>query len=370
MGRLPHGCHAGRGSGARLVAQRAGLDAQAAEIATALNGSACATPRSTRADRRRWNRDDFGACRPSCPDRSRARFVTCCSICCIWRGRPSTSPSDRTQAPARRCCPCRSAPGFSSHIPGDGAAAFALADTQAFEGVVSKRGDRPYRTGRSDAGARRGTWHRKISRWWATCRKRGRGGSVRCCGALRSAPRLRYAARRLGLQRRAGARPDRAHRQVRYQQGHVWGRARGTRLRGAAGSRRLFVVEAFHRGISSSGLASPTSLKAVRWTARWRTGRTKPRQPRCDADADADAETAKPAARSEATAMRLSSPKIVYPDRGTPSAMWRLLPKVIDWLCRRSSGVRCRCALPGRTGKACFFQKHHTAECSAVDWCH
>src|SRR5690606_35877065 len=39
---------------------------------------------------------------------------------------------------------------YSSHIPGDGAAAYALAGDQAFEGIISKRGDRPHHAGRSD----------------------------------------------------------------------------------------------------------------------------------------------------------------------------------------------------------------------------
>src|SRR5690606_36475472 len=36
------------------------------------------------------------------------------------------------------------------HIPGDGAAAYALAGDQAYEGIISKRGDRPHHAGRSD----------------------------------------------------------------------------------------------------------------------------------------------------------------------------------------------------------------------------
>src|SRR5690606_35007897 len=39
---------------------------------------------------------------------------------------------------------------FSSHIDGDGELALRLAGEQKFEGIVSKRADRPYRPGRSD----------------------------------------------------------------------------------------------------------------------------------------------------------------------------------------------------------------------------
>lgn len=39
---------------------------------------------------------------------------------------------------------------FSSHIQGDGEQAYRLAGEQHFEGIISKRGDRPYRGGRCD----------------------------------------------------------------------------------------------------------------------------------------------------------------------------------------------------------------------------
>ena len=39
---------------------------------------------------------------------------------------------------------------FSAHVEGQGEHAFALACEQGFEGIVSKRDDRPYRPGRSD----------------------------------------------------------------------------------------------------------------------------------------------------------------------------------------------------------------------------
>ena len=39
---------------------------------------------------------------------------------------------------------------FSSHIPGDGAEAFKLASDQHFEGIISKRADRPHHAGRGD----------------------------------------------------------------------------------------------------------------------------------------------------------------------------------------------------------------------------
>src|SRR5690606_9860783 len=40
--------------------------------------------------------------------------------------------------------------GLSSHIPADGEAAFELANEQHFEGIISKRADRPYHPGRGE----------------------------------------------------------------------------------------------------------------------------------------------------------------------------------------------------------------------------
>ncbi|TQU10108.1 ATP-dependent DNA ligase, partial [Xanthomonas perforans] len=39
---------------------------------------------------------------------------------------------------------------YSSHVEGDGTEAFRVAGQQHFEGIISKRADRPYRDGRSD----------------------------------------------------------------------------------------------------------------------------------------------------------------------------------------------------------------------------
>lgn len=39
---------------------------------------------------------------------------------------------------------------YSSHVPGDGTQAWELAGEQHFEGIISKRADRPYRAGRGD----------------------------------------------------------------------------------------------------------------------------------------------------------------------------------------------------------------------------
>src|SRR5690606_25897974 len=40
---------------------------------------------------------------------------------------------------------------YSAHVDSDGPRAFALAVEHGFEGVISKRADRPYHGGRSDA---------------------------------------------------------------------------------------------------------------------------------------------------------------------------------------------------------------------------
>src|SRR5690606_17465803 len=39
---------------------------------------------------------------------------------------------------------------YSSHVPGNGEQAYELASEQQFEGIISKRGDRPHQAGRSD----------------------------------------------------------------------------------------------------------------------------------------------------------------------------------------------------------------------------
>ncbi|RNF83344.1 DNA ligase D [Montanilutibacter psychrotolerans] len=260
---------------------------------------------------------------------------------------------------------------FSSHIPGDGAAAFALADTQAFEGIVSKRGDRPYRTGRSDDW--RKTRHVASEDFAVVGYMPGKGGRGGLGSLLlaRSDPRhgWRYAGRVGSGFSDAQVRDltARIGKSGTSKASVLVGEREARELRGARWFAPMFVVEAFHRGISSSGLLRQPSLKAVRLD---REVAELVERNRANRDADADAETAKPAARSEATAMRLSSPgKIVYPDRGyTKRDVVDYYTKVIDWLLpeivgRPLSVVRC----PDGTGKACFFQKHHTAGMQRVD---
>ena len=59
-----------------------------------------------------------------------------------WSSASSCSPN---------CSPIRRAHlAFSTHIDGDGDAAYALASEQQFEGIISKRADQPYHPGRGD----------------------------------------------------------------------------------------------------------------------------------------------------------------------------------------------------------------------------
>jgi bifunctional non-homologous end joining protein LigD len=51
---------------------------------------------------------------------------------------------------------------FSSHVQGDGDEAYRLAGEQHFEGIISKRADRSYRSGRSEVGADQTAGQRRV----------------------------------------------------------------------------------------------------------------------------------------------------------------------------------------------------------------
>jgi bifunctional non-homologous end joining protein LigD len=262
---------------------------------------------------------------------------------------------------------------YSSHVSGEeGAAAFALASEQNFEGIISKRADHPYHAGRGDD-------------WRKT--KRLDSDEFAVVGTTAG-----QGSRGSGFGSLLLARPDKTHGWVYV--GRVGSGFSGEQIRelvkhiGKIGSSRptvhvpmaltadlkratwfppLFVVEVFIRGIGESGVLRQPSLKAVRMD--------KDVADLLDSDRSAPKKAAKKATkktvrkstareRAPAPEVRLSSPtKIIFPDRNITkqqvfdyykAVMPRLLPEIAG---RPLSIIRC----PQGAGKACFFQKHHTA---------
>ncbi|MDH5823962.1 DNA ligase D [Luteimonas sp. RD2P54] len=283
---------------------------------------------------------------------------------------------------------------FSSHIEGDGAAAHALAAERRFEGIISKRGDRPYHPGRGDE-------------WRKT--KQLLSDEYAVVGY--TAPK----GRRSGFGSLLLARPDPEHgwiysgrvgtgfsEQLIAELSERIGKAgrseptvhvppHDTDLRSAKWFAPRFVVEVFARGTGSQGLLRQPSLKAVRadkevaeladsdrgdgrgparrsprTSARGGAGSAK-RAKRSKAAAPAAA----PSAAAPRAAPRLSSPdKLIFPDiRATKqdvadyylAVMEHLLPGIAG---RPLSIIRC----PGGAEKPCFFQKHHTAGLELVSF--
>ena len=356
--------------------------------------------------------------------------------------------------------------GYSSHVEGDGQAAFALAAERKFEGIISKRGDRPYHPGRGDdwrktkaldsdefavvgytpaKGSRSGFGSLLLARpdsehGWVYAGRVGSGFSNQLIDEVMA---------RIG--KAGGTTPT----------VHIAG-TKEAELRKATWFAPMFVVETFIRGISTQGVLRQPSLKAVRLdkdvadlgdsdraTARKSAAKgaakmaaktaaakttsrrtatatakaaststakaaSKPATKRAvkatttaaakvasrsaarktaqgkaatkataRPAAKAARSTAKPAGtsatRSAATkktgvdtapgGFRLTSPaRVVYEESGITkldvanyylAVMDHLLPEIAD---RPLSVIRC----PDGTGKACFFQKHHTAGMKAV----
>ena len=156
---------------------------------------------------------------------------------------------------------------LSSHIPGDGAQAAALAAERSFEGIISKRADRPYRPGRGDdwrktkqlasdefaivgytapQGSRTGFGSLLLARpdakhGWLYVGRVGTGFSDELLREL--APRLA---------RDTGSKPT----------AHV--ATMDTALRRATWVPPRLVVEVFYRGIGGQQLLRQASLKALR----------------------------------------------------------------------------------------------------------
>ncbi|WP_429003211.1 DNA ligase D [Xanthomonas sacchari] len=292
---------------------------------------------------------------------------------------------------------------FSSHIDGDGDAAFQLAGAQHFEGIVSKRADRGYHGGRSDdwrktkqlrsdefavvgytapKGSRSGFGSLLLARpdpehGWLYV---GRVGSGFSDALLRELTAL------IG---KAGSATPSVHVPTTE-----------TDLRSARWFAPRFVVEVFYRGIGGQQLLRQASLKAVRPdkditdlgdadapAPRAAAARVTPAARKAKADATVKTtkatKAAKAAKSSETktsgprrskrdvaatgtarTPPTLSSPgRVVFPDIGaTKREVWDYYSAVMDHLLPEIAGrplsiIRC----PAGAERACFFQKHHTA---------
>ncbi len=259
--------------------------------------------------------------------------------------------------------------GFSADVPGDAADAFALAVEQGYEGIVSKRVDRPYRSGRGGdwtktkhvdhdeyavvgvtppKGSRRGFGALLLARpdganGWRYVGKVGSGFSD---------AQLRALSKRVGD---AGSRVP-----------SVSVLTHDTDLRAARWFKPDFVIEVGSRGIGRNGLLRQPSVKAIRLDKKAAdlidgaaklkaTASTKPTR------------RWKPSAAPVATVTHPH--RVVFPEDGYTkqqvadyyaSVMPHLLPAIVD---RPLSLIRC----PSGTGAACFFQKHEISGVGQVD---
>ncbi|GHD67444.1 ATP-dependent DNA ligase [Luteimonas padinae] len=294
---------------------------------------------------------------------------------------------------------------YSSHTVGDGEAAFELAGQNDFEGIISKRADRPYHPGRSD------DWRKTkqlASDEFAVVGYTAPKGSRTGFGSLLLAkPDAEHGWRYVGrvgsgfndrLMAEVTARlPKRGARQPTAHVGTT-----DTDLRTATWFAPKFVVEVFFRGIGRQQLLRQPSLKALRrdkdvadladsdrgtteerpmaakkaakkatkTSAAATTKKATKKAAKSASAKNASKAAAKKAApraskaRPDRQPPALSSPtKILYADiRATKQDVWNYYTAVMDHLLPEVQGrpvsiIRC----PSGTDKPCFFQKHLTA---------
>ncbi|MBO9788886.1 DNA ligase D [Xanthomonas phaseoli] len=281
---------------------------------------------------------------------------------------------------------------YSSHVEGDGTEAFRVAGEQHFEGIISKRADRPYRDGRSD------DWRKTkqlASQDYAvvgyTAPKGSRSGFGSLLLATPDPVHGWLYVGRVG----SGFSDDLMREVIRQLEGggrkptaHI--PTEDTDLRGATWFAPRFVVEVFYRGIGGQQLLRQASFKALRpdkriadladsdagagpaasssakRAANKRAAKDAATQApkRAATRATAPARKSAVATPSSAALPTLSSPtKLIYPDiRATKRDVWDYYQAVMDHLLPQIVGrplsiIRC----PSGAEKPCFFQKHHTA---------
>ena len=280
---------------------------------------------------------------------------------------------------------------FSSHIPADGTAAFGLASSQAFEGIVSKRADRPYVGGRGDDW--RKTKRQDSDEFAVVGYTPGKGSRSGFGSLLLARPDAREDWVYVG--RVGSGFGDALIREIvaafpkagKVPTVHVPAGVDAD-LRQAQWFKPAFVVEVNVRGVGNSGVLRQPSFKALRPDKSPADLRDSDRGPA--AAATRKTATAAKAAKASGTALRppvtksrtgagkavpaavprLTSPdKLIFPEDGLrkrdvadyyQAVMPWLLPEIAG---RPLSVIRC----PEGIGKPCFFQKHHTAGLAHVD---
>lgn len=273
---------------------------------------------------------------------------------------------------------------FSSHIEGDGQAAFELAGKQHFEGIISKRGDRPYHGGRSE------DWRKTkqlASDEFAVVGYTAPKGSRTGFGSLLLAkPDAEHGWLYVG---RVGTGfNDELMREVTKKLAKGGGKkptahvgTTDTDLRTATWFPPRFVVEVFFRGIGRQDLLRQPSLKAIREDKDVKDLADSDRAEK-PAKAPSLAKAAKATTASKKVTKKgkkgapttelpkLSSPtKILFPDsRITKQDVWDYYLAVSDHLLPEIAGrplsiIRC----PAGIERPCFFQKHLTAGLERVD---
>lgn len=267
---------------------------------------------------------------------------------------------------------------FSSHIEADGQTAFALAGERHFEGIISKRADRPYHAGRSDE------WRKTkqlasdeyaVVGYTAPKGRRSGFGSL-----LLATPDPTHGWKYVG--KVGSGFSDRLLAEISERIGKA-GRKEptvevppnDTDLRTAKWFEPRFVVEVFFRGKGSQGLLRQPSLKAVRTDKKVAdlsdSDRGKISPPVRSPARKSSVKTRGKKQDEDRVAPKLTSPsKIIFPDIHATkqdvadyysAVMEHLLPEIAG---RPLSIIRC----PNGAEKPCFFQKHHTAGLALVSF--
>jgi bifunctional non-homologous end joining protein LigD len=298
----------------------------------------------------------------------------------------------RKQLLARVLSPPPRRLSYSTHVPEDGGEALALASSQGFEGILSKRADRPYRAGRSNdwrkskcvesdefavVGCTPPKGHRTGFGALLLARPDGQGGYDYAGRVGSGFPEdlIRRLSRM--VERRGQSAPT-----VRVSPDEPG-------LRGARWFPPAFVVEVFYRGIGGRGLLRQPSLKAVRLdkapadltgdvaapipsnTHGTRTGgRMKPQSPPSQRTPRSRGNNSERDAAADSGRIVLTHPdRVVFAEGARTkrdvfdyyrAMMDWLLPEIVD---RPLSIVRC----PHGVARPCFFQKHHAAGLAHTD---
>ncbi|MET1110763.1 MAG: DNA ligase D [Allosphingosinicella sp.] len=237
---------------------------------------------------------------------------------------------------------------YAEHIVGHGEKLFAAMCEAGQEGIISKRADAPYRSGRTKSWLKIKCTYRQefVILGWSESDKKGRGFRALLLG-VNEEGKLRYAGK-VGTGFSTQVQTDLLERFERIAAARPAAPVPKPEARGAHWVKPKLVAEIAFAEFTAEGVVRHASFLGLRGDKK---------------AAEVVEETPEPVGRTAPDGVKISNPeRVLFPDAGVTKGelvdYYRAIgPMMMEWAAKRPlSLVRC----PQGRARKCFFQKHNT----------